>query len=147
MYTANLSLGIDTIEDECHVLTQCPLYTPIKKKFNFYPKDLSELASLLSNQNLMPVQATAIAKSVHSILTTNLCYTDYYKGGDFSHKLWQLSSHQDCISLALRAPYGTLRYGTLREASCPNFEPRAHARLTGLTTVAAARFYKTSLKI
>ena len=78
-----LNLGIDTIEDECHVLTQCPLYTPIKKKFNFYPTDLSELAGLLSNQNLMPVQATAIAKSVHSILTTNLCYTDYYKSGDF----------------------------------------------------------------
>ena len=39
-----------------------------------------------------------------------------------------LSSQQDCISLALRAPYATGR-----EASCPNFEPRAHARLTGLT--------------
>ena len=24
-----------------------------------------------------------IAKSVHSILTTNLCYIDYYKSGDF----------------------------------------------------------------
>ena len=36
-----------------------------------------------------------------------------------------LSSQQDCISLALRAPC---------EASCPNFEPRAHARLAGLTT-------------
>ena len=39
--------------------------------------------------------------------------------------LW-LSSQQDCISLALRAPF-------VSEASCPNFEPRAHARLTGLT--------------
>ena len=78
-----LNLGVDTIEDECHVLTRCPLYTPIKKKFNFYPKDLSELAGLLSNQNLTPAQATAIAKSVHAILTTNSCYTDYYKSGDF----------------------------------------------------------------
>ena len=37
-----------------------------------------------------------------------------------------LSSQQDCISLALRAP-------------CPNFEPRAHARLTGLTTITLTR--------
>ena len=43
-----------------------------------------------------------------------------------------LSSQQDCISLALRAPYGTL-HTCVSEASCPNFEPRAHARLTGLT--------------
>ena len=35
-----------------------------------------------------------------------------------------------------------LRDATLRsEASCPNFEPRAHARLTGLTTGCAAPFY------
>ena len=40
-------------------------------------------------------------------------------------------SQQDCISLALRAPYGTLH---VSEASCPNFKPRAHARLTELTS-------------
>ena len=68
-----LNLGIDTIKNECHVLIQ----------FNFYPKDLSELAGLLSNQNLTPVQATAVAQSMHAILTTNLCYTDCYKSGDF----------------------------------------------------------------
>ena len=45
---------------------------------------------------------------------------------------FKLSSQQDCISLALRAPYGTLHTS---EASCPNFEPRAHARLTGLTSL------------
>ena len=39
-----------------------------------------------------------------------------------------LSSQQDCISLALRAPW----LGS--EAFCPNIQPRAHARLTGLTT-------------
>ena len=41
-----------------------------------------------------------------------------------------LSSQQDCISLALRAP-------CVSEASCPNFQPRAHASLTGLTTARA----------
>ena len=43
-----------------------------------------------------------------------------------------MSSQQDCISLALRAPYG------VSEASCPNFEPRAHARPTGLTRTSSA---------
>ena len=48
-----------------------------------------------------------------------------------------LSSQQDCISLALRAPYGTLHTS---EAPCPNVQPRAHAhaRLTGLTRQADA---------
>ena len=32
----------------------------------------------------------------------------------------------------------TGRYTCVSEASCPNFEPRAHARLTGLTSEAAA---------
>ena len=77
-----LNLGVETIEDEYHVLTQCPLYTPLKNKFKFYPNDPAELVGLLSNQNMTSMQATAIAKSVHSILTTNLCYTDYYKSGE-----------------------------------------------------------------
>ena len=77
-----LNLGVETIEDEYHVLTQCPLYTPLKNKFKFYPNDSSELVGLLSNQNMTSMQATAIAKSVHSILTTNLYYTDYYKAGE-----------------------------------------------------------------
>ena len=59
-----------------------PLYTPLKNIFKFYPYDSSELVGLLFNQNMTPVQATAIAKSVHSILTTNLNYTDYYKSGE-----------------------------------------------------------------
>ena len=77
-----LKLGVETIENEYHVLTQCPLYKPLKNKFKFYPNDPSELVGLLSNQNMTSMQATAIAKSVHSILTTNLCYTDYYKSGE-----------------------------------------------------------------
>ena len=42
---------------------------------------------------------------------------------------------QACILFALRAPYGTLHVTcvTVSEASCPNFEPRAQARFTGLT--------------
>ena len=53
-----------------------------KNKFKFYANDPAELVGLLSNQNMTSMQATAIAKSVHSILTTNLCYTDYYKSGE-----------------------------------------------------------------
>ena len=46
-----------------------------------------------------------------------------------------LSSQQDCISLALRAPW---RDATcVSEAFCPNIQPRAHARLTGLTIITA----------
>ena len=46
-------------------------------------------------------------------------------------------SGQDCISLELRAPYGTLH---VSETSCPNFEPRAHARLTGFDKRAPTAF-------
>ena len=43
----------------------------------------------------------------------------------------RLSSQQDCISLALHAPW---RDATcVSEAFCPNIQPRAHARLIGLT--------------
>ena len=77
----------------------------------------------------------------------------------------RLSSQQDCISLALRAPWrdatvcerGVCERGVLSEypaararasywfdkrcarpgeAFCPNIQPRAHARLTGLTRAA-----------
>ena len=30
------NLGSKKIEDELHVLVKCPLYSPLKKKFNFY---------------------------------------------------------------------------------------------------------------
>ena len=47
------------------------------------------------------------------------------------NSIYFLSSQQDCISLALRAPW---RDATcVSEAFCPNIQPRAHARLTGLT--------------
>ena len=80
-----LNLGIVATEDEFHALAQCPLYTQVRNKFKFHPKDPSELAGLLSNQNLTTVQATAVAKTVHAILTTNLHYTDYYKNGDIQN--------------------------------------------------------------
>ena len=50
---------------------------------------------------------------------------------DFCTSPRALSSQQDCISLALRAPW--------RDAFCPNIQPRAHARLTGLTTARSIR--------
>ena len=64
------------IQDEFHVLAQCPLYTQVRKKFKFHLQDSIILANLLSYQNLIATQAIAIAKSVHAILTTNLHYTD-----------------------------------------------------------------------
>ena len=46
-------------------------------------------------------------------------------------QLPRLSSQQDCISLALHAP---CRDATcVSKVFCPNIQPRAHARLTGLT--------------
>ena len=44
-------------------------------------------------------------------------------------------------SLALRAPYGTLRGA----APCPNVQPRAHARLIGLTSRAATLNVRQSI--
>ena len=57
-----LNLGDVATEDEFQTLAQCPLYTRVRNKFKFHPKDPSELAVLLSNQNLTAVQATSIAK-------------------------------------------------------------------------------------
>ena len=41
---------------------------------------------------------------------------------------------QACISLALRAPWRDATCKRLSEAFCPNIQPRAQARLTGLTS-------------
>ena len=66
-----------------HVLTECPLYSKARSKFKFSPNTPDELVSSLSDQKITNMQATAIAKTVHAILTTNNCYTEYYKSQDF----------------------------------------------------------------
>ena len=65
-----------------HVLTECPLYSKARSKFKFSPNTPDELVSSLSDQKITDMQATAIAKTVHAILTTNHCYIEYYKGQD-----------------------------------------------------------------
>ena len=77
------NFGSKEIEDELHVLVKCPLYLPLKKKFNFYPCSEVDLLQSLSNQNLSPKETTAIAKTVHAILSSNAGYTEYYKSDDF----------------------------------------------------------------
>ncbi len=79
------------MEDETHVLTNCPLYSPIGTKFDFYPDGLNELAGLLSDSNLTPNKITSIARVVHAILSTNENNTAYYKSPDFH------SNTGDCI--------------------------------------------------
>ena len=43
--------GSKEIEDELHVLVKCPLYLPLKKKFNSHPCSEVDLLQSLSNQN------------------------------------------------------------------------------------------------
>ena len=78
-----LTSGNEYVEDEMHVLTECPLYSKARSKFKFSPNTPDELVSSLSDQKITDMQATAIAKTVHAILTTNHCYTEYYKSQDF----------------------------------------------------------------
>ena len=61
------SSGLKHVEDENHVLTKCPLYSPIRTKFQFHPNDQNELAGLLSDPNLSPNKITCIARAVHAI--------------------------------------------------------------------------------
>ena len=75
----SVNFGSKEIEDELHVLVKCPLYLLLKKKFNFYPCSEVDLLQSLSNQNLSPKETTAIAKTVHAILSSNVGYTEYYK--------------------------------------------------------------------
>ena len=85
------STGLKHVEDENHVLTYCPLYSPIRTKFQFHPDDVNKLAGLLSDSNLPPDKITCIARAVHAILSTNESYTAYYKSPDFH------SNVGDCV--------------------------------------------------
>ena len=71
------------VEDENHVLVSCPLYSPIRDKFDFHPNNLDEVAGLLSDKNSCPTNTNALARVVQAILATNECYTAYYKSPDF----------------------------------------------------------------
>ena len=75
----SLKFGARHIESEHHVLLDCPLYFPLKNKFGFNPCNEADLMGSLSNQDMSAKDATAIAKTVHAILTSNAAYCDYYK--------------------------------------------------------------------
>ena len=80
------STGTKNVEDENHVLIHCPLYSPIREKFENYPKNESDLAGLLSDLNSCPNKTTSFARAVNSILSTNESYTAYYKMSEFHNK-------------------------------------------------------------
>ena len=83
------SQGLKPIEDEDHVLINCPLYTPIKEKFDFKPGNIYDLAGLLSDQTLDPIKINSMARAIHAILSTNEKFATYYKSPDFHSKTGQ----------------------------------------------------------
>ncbi len=85
------STGMKHVEDENHVLVSCPLYSPIRDKFDFHPNNLDEVAGLLSDKNSCSTNTHALARVVQAILATNECYTAYYKSPDFH------SSTDSCV--------------------------------------------------
>ena len=87
------SKGLKPIEDEIHVLTDCLLYSSVREKFNFHPKNITDLTGLLSDKTLDPNKFTATARAIHSILSVNEQFTAYYKSPDFH------SNTGNCIML------------------------------------------------
>ena len=79
----NLTLKIKAIEDEAHVLIDCPLYSSIKHKHDFLPSSVSELADMLANENLATSKFVSIVRTIYEILSVNEKYTQYYKSQDF----------------------------------------------------------------
>ena len=75
--------GLKTIENEEHVLTNCPFYFGIKHKNNFIPSNLDELIDMLSNPNIEPNMIFTASKTIHQILVAIEHYTGYYKKQEF----------------------------------------------------------------
>ena len=75
--------GIKPIENEIHVLTNCPFYNGIKSKNKFLPLNPSELIDMLSNTSLEPTKIFLFSKTVYEILMVNKYYTCYYKNQEF----------------------------------------------------------------
>ena len=75
--------GTKHIEDETHVLINCPLYSTTRTKFNFHPYDTNSLVDLLSNPNPSLPQIIPIARAIHEILSINENYTTYYQNHEF----------------------------------------------------------------
>ena len=74
------------IENETHVLVNCPLYRGIKTKNNCMISNTKELIDMLSNPNLEPHKTVMLSKTVHEILSVNESYTCYYKSQEFHNK-------------------------------------------------------------
>ena len=90
--------------------------------FEFFQRDRPDFP--LSNFRKKIILVLSLLSSFRSGLCTKYLkiLTQPSVSNFFEIQPGALSSQQDCISLALR------------EAFCPNIQPRAHARLTGLTT-------------
>ena len=77
------NLSFKTVEDEFHVLVDCPLYDPIRKKFDFLPENQAHLACLLSDQKLCPQKINSMARAIHAILSVNKSSTAFYNSPEF----------------------------------------------------------------
>ena len=77
------NLASKTVEDEFHVLVDCPLYDPIRKKFDFLPESQAHLAGLLSDQKLSPQKINSMARAIHAIFSVNKSSTAYYNSPEF----------------------------------------------------------------
>ena len=51
--------------------------------FNFHPKNITELAGLLSDKTLDPKKFTVKARAIHLIFSVTEQFTAYYKSPDF----------------------------------------------------------------
>ena len=71
--------GLKTVENEVHVLTNCPFYFGVKLKNNFVPSSSDELIDMLSNPNTEQNKLFLASKTIHQILTINEHYTCHYK--------------------------------------------------------------------
>ena len=80
------NMGLKTIENELHVLTDCPFYAGIKLRNNFLPSSPDDLVDMLSDLNNEPSIIFLASKTIHQILTANEHYTCYYKRQEFHNK-------------------------------------------------------------
>ena len=75
--------GIKPIENEIHVLTNCPFYNEIKSRNKIMPLSPHELTDMLSNNKSNPTKIFSLSKTIHEILTINEYYTCYFKNEEF----------------------------------------------------------------
>ena len=77
---------VKMIEDEIHVLFNCPMFEKTKIKNGFNLECMSSLVDLLNNSQNSTEKLIATCKTIHEILSINESYTSYYKTQDFHDK-------------------------------------------------------------